>query len=257
LEASLGDDFICFIALQDAGLTAKPSKMFLASHEINFLGHIVGKGTMKPEPNKIEKILNIKPPTTKKQVQSLLGLMGYYRKFISNFADIIEPLNQLVRKGNLDKIKWSEECEQSLSLLKSLFACSPILILPNLNEIFIVRADASDSGIGAMLLQEKDDVLMPCAYASRRLLDREKRYAIIERECLAIVFALGKFTRYLSMVEFIIETDHKPLLYMKQKKPNNSRLLRWALAIQEFRFSIRAIAGSENVHADVLSRLTN
>lgn len=108
---------------------------------------------------------------------------------------------------------------------------------------------------GAMLLQNRDGLLMPCAYASRKLLDREKKYAIIERECLAIVFALGKFARYLAMTEFIIETDHKPLLYMKQKKSSNSRLLRWALTVQEFRFSIRAIAGRENVHGDVLSRL--
>ena len=123
--------------------------------------------------------------------------------------------------------------------------------------MFTIRCDASDTGIGAVLLQWRDGLLRPCAFASRKLLERERRYPIIEREGLAIVFAVKKFQRYLHFSRFIIETDHKPLQCMQAKKTTNSRIMRWALALQQFSFTIRAIPGSENVHADALSRLSS
>ena len=105
-----------------------------------------------------------------------------------------------------------------------------------------------------MLLQEKDGFLHPVVYASRKLLDRESRYSTIERECLAIVWGVNKFIRYIHGREFTLQTDHKPLQYLTQSSYKNSRLMRWALAIQEFKFKIEAIKGSQNCHADVLSR---
>ena len=96
---------------------------------------------------------------------------------------------------------------------------------------------------------------MPCAFASRKLLDRERKYPIIERECLAIIFAVKKFERFLLLNKFVIHTDHKPLLFLSRGKTTNSRLMRWALVLQQFSFTIQAIAGSQNYHADVLSRL--
>ena len=115
--------------------------------------------------------------------------------------------------------------------------------------------DASDYGIGGILLQNRDNVLMPCAYASRKLLQTEKRYSVIEKECLAIVFALTKFAKYLLLTEFIVETDHKPLSFLQKVKAKNSRLMRWPLALQQYKFRVQAIPGRENVHGDSLSRL--
>ena len=105
------------------------------------------------------------------------------------------------------------------------------------------------------MLQWHDSLLMPCAFASRKLLDRERNYPIIERECLAIVFAVTKFERLLLFSRFVVQTDHKPLLFLAKGKTSNSRLMRWALALQQFSFSVQAIAGNDNYHADVLSRL--
>ncbi|GFO32571.1 retrovirus-related pol polyprotein from transposon 17.6 [Plakobranchus ocellatus] len=122
-------------------------------------------------------------------------------------------------------------------------------------ENFIVRSDASDFAVGAVLLQDRDGTLMPCRYASRKLLPRECKYSAIEREALALVFAVTQFQRYLIFKHFVLQTDHKPLAYLRTGSPKNARLMRWALALQEFSFHVVHIPGSENVHADVLSRL--
>ncbi|GFO02294.1 retrovirus-related pol polyprotein from transposon 297 [Plakobranchus ocellatus] len=122
-------------------------------------------------------------------------------------------------------------------------------------ETFIVRSDASDFGIGAVLLQDRDGTLMPCRYASRKLLPRECKYSAIEREALALVFAVTQFQRYLIFKHFVLQTDHKPLAYLRTGSPKNARLIRWALALREFSSQVVHIPGSENVHADMLSRL--
>ena len=105
-----------------------------------------------------------------------------------------------------------------------------------------------------MLLQTENDEKLPVAYASRKLQDREKSYAVIEKECLAVVWGVQKFHQYLYGREFILETDHQPLTYLNKSKTENSRLMRWALLLQQYRFRIVAIKGSENVGADYLSR---
>ena len=98
--------------------------------------------------------------------------------------------------------------------------------------------------------------LMPCAYVSRKLLEREQRYPIIERECLAIVFTLKRLSKYLLFSEFVVQTDHKPLQFLSKCKASNNRLMRWSLLLQEFNFTIESISGSENFQADCLSRCT-
>ena len=112
----------------------------------------------------------------------------------------------------------------------------------------------ADTGIGAVLLQREDNTDFPVAYASRKLLPRECSYSTIERECLAIVWAVQKFQTYLYGREFVLETDHQPLVYLQRAKVTNSRILRWALSLQPYRFRIECIKGSDNVGADYLSR---
>ena len=117
-----------------------------------------------------------------------------------------------------------------------------------------MRTDASNFGIGAVLMQEHAGVKFPICYASRKLLSREVQYSVIEKECLALVWGIQKFESYLYGREFLLETDHQPLLYLNRAKVANARLMRWALALQPYRFRIIAIKGSENIGADFLSR---
>nr|KAG5708955.1 hypothetical protein BaRGS_009364 [Batillaria attramentaria] len=135
-----------------------------------------------------------------------------------------------------------------------ILATFPVLLIPDLSKEFIVRTDASNSGLGAVLLQDKDGLLHPVAFVSRKLLDRETRYSTIERECLAIVWSLAKLSRYLWGREFVLQTDHRPLSYLTSGKFKNCRITRWALALQEFRFRIEPVQGKLNVFADCLSR---
>ena len=239
-----------------AGLTARPSKCFVAFETLEFLGHVVGKGQLKPRPGKIEQIMNATRPTTKKEVRSFIGLVSYYRKFVPNFAAIAAPLTDLTRKGTPNVVKWGNAQELAFQTLKSHLQSEPILTLPDDRKPFVLATDASDIGIGAVLMQERDNMNHPVCYASRKLLPRERAFSVIERECLALVWAISKFHTYLYGREFILETDHHPLSYLAKAKVNNNRVMRWALSLQPYRFIIRAVKGSENVGPDFLSRCT-
>ena len=139
--------------------------------------------------------------------------------------------------------------------MKSILASPPILHLPDLEKAFIVKTDASEKGLGAILLQEFEGVLHPIAFASRKLLPRETRYSTIERECLAIVWAIKKFELYLYNRQFVIQTDHQPLAYINSAKVLNRRLMKWAMTLQEYRYNIEAIPGKDNFGPDFLSRV--
>ena len=267
--ASFVDDVLCFTEtweehltvleevftrLQRANLTVKPSKCEIAFSSVNFLGHRIDKEHVRPHDDNTEKISSAPVPKTKRQVRSFLGLAGFYREYIPNFATLAAPLTSLTRKGQSNVVKWGREEDESFRKLKRMLTTEPILRMPDFSRPFILQADASEKGIGAALMQEFDDGKFPIAYASKKLLPREMRYSVIERECLALVWAIKRFQKYLYGVEFILETDHKPLVFLNQAKLSNSRVQRWALGLQNFRFRIQAIKGRANVTADYLSR---
>ncbi|GFR76053.1 reverse transcriptase [Elysia marginata] len=241
--------------LRRYGLHINPLKVSIGADRTEFLGHAVSSGTMTPGQNKRDKILNLAAPAKKKDVRRLLGLLNYYRHFIPNFAALTYPLSDLLVKGSPEKVQWSTRCDDSLREIQRLLSSSPILVIPGMREHFIVRSDASDRGIGAVLLQEKGGILMPCRYASRKLNQTKVRYSAVERKALALVFGVTKFQRFFTFKHFTLQSDHKPLSYLKSGAHKNARLMRWALALQEFSFDVVHISGSENVHADALSRL--
>ena len=117
-----------------------------------------------------------------------------------------------------------------------------------------MRTDASNTGLGCVLLQEHNGTLLPVSYASRKLLDREQRYPITEKECLAIIWAVRKFYIYLYGNEFTLQTDHNCLKYLETSKFTNTRLMRWAMCLQPYRMQVEFIKGVNNVGADYLSR---
>ncbi|XP_021346951.1 uncharacterized protein LOC110446237 [Mizuhopecten yessoensis] len=244
-----------FSRLRNAGLTARPSKCALGFGSLSCLGHVVGLGGLELEQSKVKAIEEAPRPVTKKQVRSFLGLAGFYRKFIPNFAAISVPLTDLTKKGGANKVVWGESQEIAFNTLKKMLTAGPVLKLADLEQDFILRTDASDTGLGAVLLQEDNDKKLPVAYASKKLLPRERNYAIVEKECLAIVWGIQKFEPYLYGREFILETDHQPLTYLHRSRTANARLMRWALLLQPYRFRIRAIKGVDNVGADYLSRI--
>ena len=246
---------VVFDILFRANLAIKPSKCCLGYGSLEFLGHHVGNGQLATNPDLIAKIQSKERPTTKKEVRSFLELTGYYRKFIANYAEIAVPLSDLTKKGQSNKVKWGDAQERSFQTLKSLLVKPPILQLPVPTKQFILRCDASDKGIAGILLQESEGVLHPVAYASRKLLEREQNYSVIEKECLSIIWAINKFDLYLFGVPFIIQTDHKPLVYIHKSKCLNKRIMRWAILLQEYRFKVESVPGKTNCGPDFLSRV--
>ncbi|MES9994361.1 MAG: RNase H-like domain-containing protein [Candidatus Thiodiazotropha sp.] len=244
--------------LRSAKLTAKPSKCMIGYDNIECLGHNIVGQTIRPKEDKTQAIRDAPRPTTKRQIKSFLGLAGFYRRFIPNFSSIASPLTDLTKRDRPNSIKdWQDQHEKAFQTLKNRLTSSPILRLPVFTEQnpFVLRTDASDIGLGAILLQDfEGEGRLPIAYASKKLLPRERNYSVIEKECLGIVWGIEKFRKYLYGVEFLLETDHKPLSYMQTAKVLNPRIMRWAMKLQPYRFRIVAIRGQDNLGADYLSR---
>ena len=243
-----------FSRLRKARITARPTKCLLGARRMEFLGHQVGGDVITPSCDNIEKVRNTPRPTTKKQVRSFLGLVGYYRDHIPAFAEISAPLTDLLKKRKAEHIQWSEAQERAYSLLKEYLLQEPVLKLPDLSKPFVLRTDASGVGVAAVLLQESNGKLYPVGYASKKLNLTEARYPIIEKECLAVVWGIKRFKLYLAGRRFTLQTDHKPLKYLKDASYQNDRAFRWAVAVQEYSFRVEDIPGRENVGADFLSR---
>ncbi|XP_037521061.1 uncharacterized protein LOC119397715 [Rhipicephalus sanguineus] len=244
-----------FLRIGEAGLTVKPAKCEIGMHQISFLGHQIGAGELSPLSKTLDKIQKAPRPATKRQVRSFLGLAGYYREFISDYATLTSPLSDLTRKGLPNNVNWGADQENAFAQLKKRLTTAPILKLPDFERQFVLRTDASDRGIGAVLLQEHDHVLHPVAYASRKLLPREVAYSTVEKEALALVWGIEKFQVFLYGRRFLVQTDHEPLKFIQGAKSSNGRVLRWSLKLQQYSFRVQHIKGSENVGADYMSRI--
>ena len=166
-----------------------------------------------------------------------------------------EPLTELTKAKHPSKIKWNAKSEEAFCKLKELLVTPPILRVAQPSKPYVLQTDASEKGLGAVLSQAaQDGTEHPIAFASRKLLPREVNYSVIEKECLAIVWALQVFNVYLYGQEFCIETDHQPLSWLDRMKNSNQRLTRWALAVQPYCFRMSHRSGSKNGNADGLSR---
>ena len=242
--------------IQRAGLTIKVSKCMFGFEEVEYVGHNIGKSQIGMVSATVDKIENALRPKTKKALRSFVGLTNYYRKHIPNFSQIAVPLTDLTKKSKPNVIQWGDEQEAAFMKLKTMLISKPILQMPDWKRSFLVQVDASDMGLGAVLLQEHDGDLLPVAFASRKLLPREVAYSIVEKECLAVVWAIQKFKMYLYGREFKLQTDHQALVSMNRGKVANDRVTRWSLVLQQYRMRIESIKGSQNVIADYLSRLS-
>ena len=187
-------------------------------------------------------------------MRSFLGVVGFYRRFLPDAASKISSLTETLKKNAPNCIEWSESLETTFKGIKSEFVNSVCLHIPLPDHPFILQSDACDKGIGAVLLQSVDGVERPVTFISRKLNGAESRFSIIEKECLAIVYAVKKLHHYLYGQKFKIRTDHAPLQWLSDNKDVCSRRMRWSLALQPYSFVVEYVRGKDNIVADVLSR---
>ena len=240
--------------LREVGLTAKPSKCAWARASCVYLGYLVGGGRVTPEECKVAAVKNFLRPLNKSDIRSYLGLTGYYRKFIPDYASHSVALTAATRKTAPSAVEWSQQLEEEFLYLKQALCRLPSLTIPTQDDSFLLQTDASAVGIGAVLSVVRDNVEKPVAFFSRKMLPREQRYSATEAEGLAVVEAVDHFAVYLIGKHFIIETDHKALEFLNSYKSTTGRLARWALRLQPFTFTVVHRAGSKNGNADGLSR---
>ena len=250
---------LLFQTLDDYGLTAKPTKCLLAFSQLEYLGHIVGKGQYQPLENKVEAITNTPLPNTVKDLRSFLGSVGYYQRFIPNYSTLTAPLTNLLkqRPNGKSKVIWTQAATLAFKDTRSYLTKCPVLQIPDVNVPFTLRTDASDVGVGAVLCQPAKDnagQINPIMYASKKLSGPQLNYSAIEKEAYAIYWGIQKFERYLYGRCFTIETDHKPLIYLQSADKLNPRLKRWSLYISFFKFYVTHLPGVDNHIADYLSR---
>lgn len=238
--------------LREANLKLQPEKCEFLRKEVTYLGHIISENGVQPDPKKLEAVKNFPVPKNQKNIKQFLGLAGYYRRFIEGFSNIAKPLTNLL-KGGIE-FKWNQKEQDSFNTLKNTLCQEPVLQYPDFSKPFIITTDASGTAIGAILSQGPIGKDRPISYASRVLNDAEKNYSTIEKELLAIVYAVKHFRPYLYGKKFVLVTDHKPLTWLHKAKDPTSRLARWKIKLAEYDYEIVYKAGKTNVNADALSR---
>ncbi|CAM5090469.1 unnamed protein product [Natator depressus] len=241
--------------IREAGLTVKAKKCQIGLNRVTYLGHQVGQGTISPLQAKVDAIQKWPVPKSKKQVQSFLGLAGYYRRFVPHYSQIAAPLTDLTKKKQPNAVQWTEKCQKAFNKLKATLMSDPVLRAPDFDKPFLVTTDASERGVGAVLMQKgPDQEFHPVVFLSKKLSERESNWSITEKECYAIVYALEKLRPYVWGRRFHLQTDHAALKWLHTVKETNKKLLRWSLALQDFDFDIQHISGASNKVADALSR---
>jgi hypothetical protein len=191
------------------------------------LGHVISHRGIEVDKAKVDLISNLPPPRTVKEIRSFLGHAGFYRRFIKDFSKIVRPLCRLLAKET--PFEFDEECMKAFGALKEILTSTPIIQPPKWGLPFEIMCDALDYAVGAILGQRIDKLPHVIYYVSRTLNDAQLNYSTMEKELLAVVFALDKFRSYLLGSKIIIYSNYVALMYLFSKKDAKSRLIQWIL----------------------------
>jgi transposase InsO family protein len=240
--------------LQEHHLYANLSKCEFARQEVQYLGHIVNAHGILPDPAKIKAIRDWPIPAYTCELLSFLGLANFYRRFVKSYSHRSAALTDLTSKNR--PFEWTEAQQRAFQDIKNALTTAPTLALPNDKGTFIVKTDASDKALGAVLKQvdPESHETHPIAFESEKLHDAELNYATHEKELLAIVHALKTWRHYLDGQHFLIHTDHHSLRYLDTQPSLSKRQARWMETLAEFDYTIKYKPGKTNSVADVLSR---
>ena len=245
--------------LSDLGLTVNKAKCRFNEKEVEYLGFILDKNGIHTNKNKTEAIVEAPAPTNIQELQSFLGGVNYYGKFIKDMATVTAPLYELLQKDV--SWKWTTRQQEAFANLKSILSGAPILMTYDSSLKLKLACDASSYGVGAVLSQVlPDDTERPIAFASRTLNKHEKMYSQFDKEGVGIIFGVKKFHQYLYGRRFTLETDNKALSRIFDSKKAiptlaAARLIRWSVMLCAYDYDIQFRTTKEHANADMLSRL--
>ena len=239
-----------FDRMQKAGLKINAGKSHFGINEVEYLGYVVTREGIKPNPKKVKAIMELKRPTTTTEVRRVIGLVQYYRDLWQKRSHILAPLTDLSKGPKHKKIEWKDEHEQAFKALKLMVSKEVILAYPDWTKPFVIHTDASDFQLGAVISQNDK----PIAFFSRKLNSAQRNYTTTEKELLSIVECLKEFRNILWGYEIIVYSDHRNLVQAATIS-ESQRVMRWRLLLEEFGPDIRHIAGEDNTIADALSRM--
>ena len=226
-----------FNVLSEHHFTLNPDKCSLAKQSIDFLSHTITKESIIPSKDRIQAILDMSQPTTLAQANRFIGKIGWYRKFISNFAEIAAPIHRVTNKTKRKRREfyWHDEQIRAANKLKQMLTEEPLLLkYPHATASFILATDASEYAIGGTLKQIIDGKTHYNYFLSRLLTATERNYPTIDREALAIFWCMEKLQQYLGGRDVIVYTDHQPLEHFHMKsKFNSKRIVEWLIKYQD------------------------
>jgi hypothetical protein len=237
-----------FCALREAHLFGNLEKCTFCTDRVIFLGYVVTPQGIEVDEAKIEAIKNWLIPTTLTQLQSFLGLAGFYQHFMRDFSTIAAPLNDLMKKGVL--FRWGAAQDQAFHTLVDKLTHAPLLQLLDFGKTFELECDASGIGIGGVLLQEGK----PVTYFSENLSGPSLNYSTYDKELYALVCVLETWQFYLWPKEFVIHSDHESLKHIRGQAELNKRHAKWVEFIETFLYIIKHKKGKDNVITNALSR---
>ncbi|XP_062715677.1 uncharacterized protein K02A2.6-like [Aedes albopictus] len=252
---------LLFKRLKEYGFHVKPEKCRFFQTQLGYLGHVVDSQGIRPDPEKVKTIAAIPPPTNVPELRSYLGAINFYGRFVRNLHELRHPMDQLLKKES--KWQWTPQCQDAFDKFKKTLQSNLLLTHYDPKLPIIVAADASNTGIGAVIFHQFPDGKMKAIqHASRTLAPAERNYGQPEKEALALIYAVTKFHKYLLGRHFTLLTDHKPLLSIFGSKKGiplhtANRLQRWALTMLNYDFEIQYVSTNDFGCADLLSRLIN
>lgn len=233
--------------LQENQLYANWKKCDFGKEEVAYLGHIISAKGVAMDQSKVQAMLAWPTPKTLRDLRGFLGLTGYYRRFVQGYAAIAQPLTQQLKK---DSFGWTSDATAAFQSLKVALTKAPILRMPDFTLPFVIEADASGYGLGAVLLQQSH----PIAYYSKVLGVRAQAKSIYEKELMAVVLSVQKWRHYLLGRHFIIHSDQQSLKYLVNQREIGPEYQKWVGKLLGFDFEIKYKPGAQNRIADALSR---
>jgi transposase InsO family protein len=233
--------------LSTAGMRVNASKSKFFAEQIEYLGYWITRKGIQPVYNKVEAILKIKAPKTRKELRRFIGIVNYYRDMWFRRSELLAPLTSLT-SGNV-KFEWLPSHQQAFDKIKKVIETEVLLVYPDFNKPFHIYTDASDHQLGAVIMQDKK----PIAFYSRKLNAAQRRYTTTERELLSTIETCKEYKNILLGYPIIVYTDHKNNTFNGLKA--SDRVLRWLLLLEEYGVTFEYLPGKKNVVADALSRL--